>query len=167
VVLFFVGFNLVFYLVDIPMVHLSNRLSEYYHRSSPHAAIVFNAFTAEGGPPMESNFHVFLFGYFTIQSAFILGSVYFARYAFLKTVIAVLLFLLALVLFISNGLPILHPPGWEAGLLSWWERVSPADEGRTVRLPASARELLTCLMRYGLPLILWFIAYVRLKEKEV
>ncbi len=42
-------------------------------------------------------------GYFAIQSGFVLGSVWFARYSFIKSIVAILLFILIEMLFYSGS----------------------------------------------------------------
>jgi hypothetical protein len=173
VVLFFIAFTLLFYLIDIPMVRFSNYLIERYPRTIPNSTQlippnqVYNIFTAEGGPIPERNFHLFLFGYFAIQSAFLLGSVYFTRYSFIKTIVFSLLFILVFVVFQSEILQHMLPKGWHTDLTLWREEEGALSDVRQVRLTPFAEKLILCVTQYILPPAFWLITYFRLKEKEV
>ena len=173
VVLFFIAFTLLFYLVDIPMVRLSNYLMERYPRTIPNSTQLFptnqvyNIFTAEGGPIPERDFHIFLFGYFAIQSAFLLGSVYFTRYSFIKTIVYTLLFILVFVVFQSEVLQHLLPGGWRTDLTFWHREDGVAGNEQLVRLAPFTDKLILTLAQYILPPAFWVITYFRLKEKEV
>src|SRR5260221_9186837 len=173
VVLFFIAFTLLFYLINIPMVQLSNYLIERYPRTIPNstqlitANPVYNIFTAEGAPVPEKESHLFLFGYFAIQSAFLLGSVYFVRYSFLKTIVYSLLFILVFVVFVSEILRHMLPGDWRTSLTFLYQGDSARGNEKIVRLTRLTENLLIVLTQCGLPLIFWIIAYFRLKEKEV
>jgi len=174
VVLFFIAFNVVFYVVDIIMVQWSNTITFHHPRYFPGTTIrvqpvtVYNIFTADGAPIPEKNFHIFTSLYFAIQAAFLLGSVYFTRYSFIKTAIAVLLFILGFA-FLQRGVifPLL-PKGWNNEFLDW-ARMSydggPPDT--EVRVPKSLENVIVALGQFGLPLFFWFVTWLRLKEKEV
>ena len=129
---------------------------------------VYNVFTAVDGPIPERLYHLFMLVYFPLQAAFILGSVYFARYSFIKTIVAVLLFILVCVLFITKGIENHLPAGWRVdGLLEWGQFNAVRGQVKLIRLPGGMEWLLSFLVRYGGAFIFWFITYVRLKEKEV
>jgi hypothetical protein len=173
VVLFFIAFTVLFYLVDIPMVRLSNYLIEKYPRTVPNSLqlistnSVYNVFTAEGGPTPERNFHTFLFGYFAIQSAFLFGSVYFTRYSFIKTIVYTLLFILVFVVFQTEVLQHMLPAGWHTDLTLWRERDGALSDVRQVRLAPFADKFILGMGQYILPPVFWIITWFRLKEKEV
>jgi hypothetical protein len=175
VVLFFIAYTLIFYIVDIPMVQLSRRLIAQRHlgwdelTSPEHSVYVYNIFTGIGGPIPDRDWHLFLVSYFSIQSAFILGSVYFTRYAFLKTIVAILLFMLVAVCFITKVIRDHLPAGWRFGgnMLEWIQLDAMGAQEKLVRLPNSISLFLIWLTICGIPLLFWVITYVRLKEKEV
>lgn len=173
VFLFFIAFTLLFYLVDIPMVQLSNRLIEAYPRTWPGTnqlvppLAVYNIFTGKAGAGPEAEYHVFLLGFFAIQSVFLLGSVYFRRYSFIKTTVVLLLFLFILIGFVTKIITHALPSGWDNDLLQWGQFEAPWVKVKEVRLPAWIEGSLVFLMQYGLPLVFWIITYFRLKEKEV
>lgn len=169
VVLFFAAFTLIFYIVDIPMTHLGQQLIREQTRDGLPVYVppVYNVFTAEGGPIPERVNHLFLIGFFAIQSAFVLGSVYFRRAAFIKTTIAVLLFGLVLMLF-GTKIERMLPHGWRMRGLFEWERYDDIANGETrIYISFWIETILLNLLRFGLPVLFWVITYFRLKEKEV
>jgi len=174
VVIYFIAFTFLFYLVDIPMVRVANRMIAGHPRVWPNTSDtvppvhVYNIFTGRGAPIPEQDFHLFLSGYFAAQSAFILGSVYFSRYGFIKTTVAILLFLLVTVVFITKGIESHLPDGWRINNFLQWSRNNTAKGYlELVRLPKGVESLLTIGMLCGGPPLFWVITYFRLKEKEV
>jgi len=174
VILFFLAYTAVFYLVDIPMVSLANGIIEREHQHWPGTfepigtVQVFNLWNFPWGPIPDRQFHLFLLGYFTVQSAFLLGSVYFARWSFIKTVIAVLLFWLVFVLFTDKVVEEHLPAGWHAyDMLRWYDNPDNSALFRMVQLPDAVERLLIFLAQYSVPPVFWVITYFRLKEKEV
>jgi len=173
VVLFYLAYTLVFYMVDIIMVQLSNNRIESHPQYWPGSTVrvlpvtVYNIFTAAGSPIPEKEYHEFTSLYFTVQAVFLLGSVYFTRFSFIKTVVAVLLFALVFTA-IQRGIvyPLL-PKGWLNNFLSWTEWAYEAGPpNRELRLPYNLEAFFIALSRFGLPLFFWFVTYLRLKEKE-
>lgn len=174
VLLFFIAYTLVFYIVDIPFVQLRNQWVARHNPLLPKdenpipSVTVYNVFTAVDGPIPERLYHLFMLVYFPLQAAFILGSVYFTRYSFIKTIVAVLLFILASVLFVTKGIEDHLPAGWRAdGLLEWGQFNAVRGQVKMVRLSGGMEWILGFVVRYSGAFIFWFITYVRLKEKEV
>ena len=172
--LFFVSYSLLFYLVDIPMVRLAGHIIESGHRIYPGTLIrvvpteVLNVFNGAGLPQMERDTHVFIYGFFSVQAAFMLGSVYFPRYSFIKTIIAVLLLMLVTVVFITKGVQGHLPPHWRMdGLVQWIQSKDMFVQSALVRLPFGIEKILNFLLMFGTPVMLLLITYFRLKEKEV
>jgi hypothetical protein len=174
VFLFFVAFTLVYYIVDIPMVHVANRINaqegfkqrigSFWSRPDE----IFNAFSGKIAMGLDIRYDQFILVYLAIQSAFILGSVYFTRYAFIKTIVAVLLFAHVLLIFVNKGVAAHLPHGWYMHtLFSWQQEMDGADGTRMVRLSGWMEDGLGFLMQYSIPFIFWWITYIRLKEKEV
>jgi hypothetical protein len=174
IVFFFIAFTLVFYLVDIPFVHAANNLVGERYRTSadmssvPYTTPVYNILTASGAPMLEQDGHLLLTSYFAFQSVYMLGSVYFTRSAFIKTTVAVLLFMLIYVSFVSEGVGRQLPPGWFIKDLFQWQRGSSlVGQGQWVKLPLVIECALKILVSYGIPVLFWVIAFFRLREKEV
>jgi hypothetical protein len=174
VVLFFIAYNLAFYIVDIPIVKLSYHLISIHHTKWPgtntrmNDANFMNVFTGRGEPPPFTNNNVLIYAFFAVQSAFILGSVYFRRYSFIKTIVAVLLLMLVGMLFLTKGIESNLPQGgWRLNGISEWVQFDTPGEPLIVRLPPWIEQMLTLFIEYSLPLAFFWAAYHRLKEKEV
>ena len=168
VVLFFIVYTVLFYLVDIPMVHLAQQVTRKPRipGAIPESPIrVFNLFDDSQAPDAVGIFILKI--YFSVQAAFILGSIYFTRYAVLKTIIASLAVCLLATLFLTKGISHNLPDGWKMGDLFEWFRFDKDNQQQWVRLPFSVQEVLYALISYALPIIFWFITYFRLREKEV
>jgi len=173
VILFFIAYTLIFYIVDILMVQWSNMLIERHPRNWPGTNMpimpvkVYNPFTANGAPMPEKDNHLFSILYFSIQAIFLLGSIYFTRYSFIKTVIVVLLFVLGFTVLERGIIYPMLPNGWNNNFLSWsrpsYYAGPPVNE---LRLPGEWELFLTRLGLFGMPLFFWFVTYIRLKEKE-
>ena len=174
VVLFFLAYNLVFYIVDIPMVQLSNRITVNGHYVWPGTMIpvgrveVLNILNNSWAPIPDRQYHLFLLGYFAIQSAFLLGSVYFTHYSFIKTIVGVLLFWVIFIFFSEKGVRPLLPEGWNVyNFIQWNNYKINEAQLHLIKLPAWVEKGVIFLIQYSIPFVFWFIAYIRLKEKEV
>jgi hypothetical protein len=166
VVLFFVVFTAAFYLVDILMVWIAqNFVSDIPYPADQKGLLnVFEAAKIHISPETTVNI---LWIYFTLQSVFLLGSVYFEKYSFIKTVIAgfVLFFLLfCFVYFLYD----LMPKGdYTSGLLTSYVIKTHGKEDYLVQLPGWFGQLLYYLFMYGTAAFLYIVTYFRLKEKQV
>ncbi|HRO45255.1 hypothetical protein [Agriterribacter sp.] len=112
--------------------------------------------------------HVIIFCYIflALQSLFILGSVYFERYAFIKTILAALfiifLFMLAGIFFAKNLLP--HNSGMR-GLTSFV--IYGDNEMKLYRLAPWIEDAVIALAKFIWAPVFWVATYFRLKEKEI
>jgi hypothetical protein len=174
VVLFFVAFTIVFYIVDIPMVSLANRIVSNEQQHWPNSFLpigrigVLNIWNTEWAPIIDRRYHLFLFAYFAIQSAFLLGSVYFARWSFIKTVVTLAIFWVVFILYSQKGIAEHLPDGWHGHDLVRWSKNTGGLAGQhLVTLPGAMEKILIFLMQFSVPPIFWVITYFRLKEKEV
>ena len=168
VVLFFFLYTLAFYVADIPMVKIGNALG-YERFKTDHFTDeifvgdrVFNVFVYNERFHNEGFFYFFI-AYFPVQSVFLLGSVYFARYSFIKTTIALLLLWLLFFIYIR----VLYPADWYWHNLVEWSRYNKNGEMNVIRLSPWIENFLGYLFKYSIPVILWVITYFRLKEKEI
>lgn len=171
--LFFIAFNLAFYLVDIPMVKLSRHFMTT--RYTAWRVVPFeigdnyclNIFTGAGEPPPFRGNTILIYGFFAVQSAFILGSIYFRSYAFIKTIVTVLLLMLVGMLFVTKIIESDLPHGVRLEGLLQWVLFDRPGEPSFVRLSPWIEQVLNLCMEFSLPLIFCWAAYHRLKEKEV
>jgi hypothetical protein len=172
-VLLFVGYALVFYVVDIPMVKIGNELIVRQHRTwsggypiGPNPVWDLTKGLPGDGP--DRSFHIVFIWYFTLQAAFALGSVYFSRYAFVKTVIVVLLFLLVFMVFEKESMTMTVAQGWSRyDLANDWITEPGTLQARSVRLSPWIITPLAVLLLLGIPTVLWVATYFRIKEKQV
>jgi len=186
VIVFFISYTLIFYLVDVPMVELSNAIA-YSHWQKIHIpgttfdhGKVMNVFVmpAEGRNAPEP-FYYFVLAYFAVQAAFIFGSVYFPKFSFIKTVITLLLVGLFFTFFVGKVLQEILPPGsFYKGITSYrvfhMETIGTGGTSITsdatdklVSLPGWIEDVLIFVLKYAFAPIFWVITYYRLKEKEI
>lgn len=176
VVFFFLTYTVIFYLVDFAMVTVGNSIAADQGNPGPvvNAAKVVNVFeskekglVASDEPP--NPLRIFLLSYIAIQSAYILGSIYFAKFSFIKTTIALACLALIITFFLAKVLePIMPDPGGYSGLTSY--RVytdSTYGTMKEVALPGWINDLLTTILKYAFAPLLWLVTYFRFKEKEV
>jgi len=172
-ILCFVGYTLIFYMIDVPLVRIGNELIVAQHRLWPGGyPVLTNAVwsLAKGlpGDNPDHDFHVLLICYFMLQAAFALGSVYFNRYAFVKTVVAVMLFILAFTVFEKQPMERILPQEWHRYTLSNdWITNGDTLHVRFVRLSPWIIGPFAILALFGIPAVFWVATYFRIKEKQV
>jgi hypothetical protein len=175
VVLFFICYTVIFYLVDFTMIKISNGILEQYWKERDPSyrfvpAEVTNVFMKppNAPPDMPNIFFYFLVMYFNVQMAFVLGSIYFSGYSFIKTVIALLIVILAVIFYMANILDGFMPNGhFGEAFFSYVVAGPEGNPERGARLPEWMASTIKYLFMYGFLPLLCFAAYFRLKEKEV
>jgi len=173
ILLFFLAYTVIFYAVDIPLVRLGNRFIASVPRNWPNTSIrvppnhIYNAFTGDFGPLVERQLHLFLFGFFTVQSAFLLGSIYFPRYSFIKVVVVLVTVFLILLVIQNNIIHQLLPAGWSNDWTAWYTRETDGDADKVVILPGGGERVVIFLAQWAPPVLLWLVTWFRLKEKQV
>jgi hypothetical protein len=171
VVLFYITYTAVFYLVDVPMVKVANMVSFKYWQESHQtgkfvAQQITNVFIEpHGSPSFNVYYHLFL-GFIAAQAAFILGSVYFASYSFIKTVIVLLLVTLFFVFFIIKVLNPIMPHG-DFNSFTKFRLYEREHYWQVVALPEWINPILLFLLKYAFAPVFWVATYFRLKEKEI
>lgn len=162
VVLFFAVFLAAFYLVDALMVAIANSFTE---EQKPAVLNIFDVVVI----PVNVNTTVnFLLFFSAVQAAFLLGSVYFEKFSFIKTIISCfvvgfLVFLL--VYFLSTKL--LPNGDYPMGFLTSYRVYVDGINDRLVQLPHWIGQVLRFLVLYAIAPFLWIVTYYRLKEKQV
>jgi hypothetical protein len=166
VLLFIVVFIVSFYLVDVLMVAIANN---FWGGNQPaEKATVINVFKVillEFNGDTTVNF---LFFFFSVQSAFLLGSVYFEKYSFIKTIISgfVTCFTLFCLMYFFNEH--LLPKGeYYKGFLTSYRIHVDGINDRLVQVPRWIGEVFRYLAMYAIAPFLWIVTYFRLKEKQV
>ena len=157
--IFFICYNVIFYLVDISLVNVANAVT-----SEPDKVV--NIFELEGFPK-DHIFHYILYIFFGVQGAFILGSVYFPAYSFIKTSIVIMIFFVFFLFFIGKVLGSIMPAGSLYESLTAY-RINKTDgQDYIVRLPQWINTVLVFLFQFSIAPVLWIVTLIRLKEKEV
>lgn len=169
VLLFFVFFTLSFYIVDVAMVALSNALKSPMEGYGKQPSEVINVFFAKMNSATSLNISYYLLLlYFAVQSFFLLGSVYYSKYPFIKTAIALFLLFLAAFLIEAYIMDAILPKGYhQISFTAFVTAGSDLDNSKTIALPEWINQVLTVLLCYAVPPLLWLVTYHRLKEKEV
>jgi hypothetical protein len=168
VVLYFICYTAIYYLVDFIMVKISNSLMVTGFEQTKGAKYVpqeiINVFVS---PFSNVNlFFYLLLIYFSVQSIFMLGSVYFVKHSYIKTLVWGLIVFLVLVFWEHKVVESFMPHGSFFKPFTIY-RVVENDKQLMIRLPEWISSILLFLMMYTLPPILWIVTYFRLKEKEV
>lgn len=168
VVLYFICYTAVYYIVDFIMVKLSNSIMlaqyEETRRGNYVPQEIVNVFVSPFSP--INLFYYALIIYFSVQSIFLLGSAYFAKYSYIKTLIWGLIVFLVLVFWEHKIVESFMPRG---SFFKPFTKYRVLENGKDliVRLPEWISSILLFLMMYALPPLLWIVTYFRLKEKEV
>jgi hypothetical protein len=162
IVMLFIVLTLAFYFVDVIIISVSNMINESLGKPLPRSEVA-NVFVAHKS---NKDLPAYLFlAFLAIQSFFLLGSVYFKNYSFIKTAIA---FFILFIVFVSiegyfqrnilRGGFINHVREY---------RVLSDAPYRLVKLPTWLSGVTFGLLKYALPPIFWCTTYFRLKEKEI
>lgn len=176
VIIFFVAYTLVFHIVNFSMMNIGNAVAKSQWEGDSHAAgEVFTRtkvadvfFEANRKPGQPNVFYYLLLCYFAVQSLFILGSVYFPKFSFIKTVIVGVLVVLFFSFLIGKIFQDTMPQGVHYnGLTSWRLIQEGVDSYSVVRLPSWIEDVLVFVFKFALAPILWVTTYFRLKEKEI
>jgi hypothetical protein len=169
IIVFFISYTIIFYAVDFVMVKVGNGVAqsimEREHRPFTRPTEVVNVFMSPDQNGFNVNFY-FLLIYFGIQSIFLLGSIYFVKYHYIKTLISGLIVFLVLVFFVHEILGSFMPNGWFFKPFTVY-RVNDHQGDLSIQLPEWISSILLFITKYALAPSLWVVAYYRLKEKEV
>jgi hypothetical protein len=162
-IFFFIAFVAAFYLVDVIMITISEKL---YNTPLPeNEKGILNIFEA-GRLPAEDNSPInLIWFYFSIQGAFLLGSVYFEKNSFIKTIIAG--FLVFFILFLIAYLCYNMMPEGDYASLGSYQIFNDDKKDFLVTVPVWITKFLFYSLMYGTPPFLWLATYYRLKEKQV
>lgn len=165
-VLFLFVFTATYYLADVLMVVLARAFSGAVQTGEKIAVVnVFDVLVLPFNSSMTFNFLAF---FISVQSAFLLGSVYFEKYSFIKTIICGFItgFLLFCFMYFTNEY-LLPPGGFHKGFLTSYRVRVDGVSDRLVQIPGWIGQVLWLLIMYGTAPFLWIVTYYRLKEKQV
>lgn len=169
IVLFFIVFVLAFYVADFLAVLIANTFHPSYNETTagggPFRAEVINVFRSRNFPSNESLSYYFILVFVALQSAALLGSVYFVKFSYIKTAISLTLVVLLSAFVVFKIMSSFFPKG-VFGLVEY--KFFDNDGNVTmVELPRWAKQIIEYLTFYGFTIIFWITTYFRLKEKEV
>ena len=176
VVIFFVFYTLVFYFADIIMVQVGNAVAHHFWTKNHTPGSVFEPQTVMNVLWQTDNlqigspnvFFFILLGYFALQSAYLLGSVYFSRYSFIKTTVGLLFVILLIILFVGKIVGSIMPDGNFYDSLTTYRLNSSNDaDEKIIRLPEWINTASLFLFKYAFPPVFWIATYFRVKEKEL
>lgn len=175
VVVFFVCYTVIFYVADFIMVKIANAVSYAYwekHHSDGQAFSprkVVNVFwgNERAGRVSINIAFLFILAYFAIQSAFILGSVYFEKFSFIKTALALIAVFLFIIVFTNKVLGSFTPSGSFNDGFSIYHLYGTGDTDKIIRLPEWINSIVLFLLKYAFAPVFWIVTYFRLKEKEI
>jgi len=186
VLIFFAAYTLIFYVTDYVAIKMANnanyeliigrtaRAIELKQRFgvteplSPSAPI--NVFSRSADLFIfypGDNMDLFT-AYFPMQSAFILGAVYFNKNSFFKTLVVLLLIWLLFFILEDKLLFGLLPENARQSHLFTVATVTDNTGSETYySLPFWIGPVMTFMMRFGITPAIWLATYYRLKEKEI
>ncbi|OQP55969.1 hypothetical protein A4H97_20495 [Niastella yeongjuensis] len=169
VILFFISYTLVFYVFDVIMLKVSNGVMaswlEQHHKAARPPQDLLNVFVPDDSAK-EFLFYIMLI-FFAVQSIFLLGSVYFVKFQYIKTLVSGLVVFLILVFFVHKVLGSFMPDGSFFEPFTVYKVWNTAQGDVMILLPEWFSNILLFLAKYALAPCLWVVAYFRLKEKEV
>lgn len=166
VLLFFVVFTVSFYLVDLLMVSIANAL--YGSNEAGGKVSIVNIFKILLIRFNRDSTINFLFFFFSVQSVFLLGSVYFEKYSFIKTIISGFVACFALFCLMYFFHEQLLPNGeFYSGFLTSYRVQVDGVSDHLVQVPGWIGEVFRLLIMYAVAPFFWIVTYYRLKEKQV
>ena len=160
--LFFIVFTACYYLVDGLMVAIAKTFSG---DKKPAVFNVFEVIILRFNRDTTINFLLF---FFSVQSVFLLGSVYFEKYSFIKTIICgfVAGFILFCFMYLFNE-QLLPDGDYPSGFLTAYRVYVDGVNDKLVEVPRWIGEVFRFLIMYAVAPFFWIVTYFRLKEKQV
>lgn len=177
VVIFFLCYTIIFYAVDFLMLQIMNPIAKSNWQPADPAHLfqpepLANVFMLEklnySSPQNEVPVLIYLLlSYFALQSAFLAGSVFFRKFCFIKTFIALLLlgfiYWLLMYLFFTAILP---EGSFMNGQLDLFAVRTDTGLAR-INIPSWLINGGKFFFLYGFPPLLWLATLKRLNEKEI
>lgn len=150
-IIFLASYLFIFYLVDVLYLLNTNRFK---------MENILN--------PFKDDFYVFFFWYLLFNGVILLGRVMFVKYSLIKTILSVFLFFI-LFDYLNNF--ILELLIIDANIVSSIALDSflfhHETENITVSLPENIDLAFVIFTRFLLPISMWFLVWLKLKEKQV
>ncbi|MFK7775816.1 MAG: hypothetical protein AB8F94_27080 [Saprospiraceae bacterium] len=150
-VIFLTSYLIIFYLVDILYLLKTDRFKMEY---------ILN--------PFKDDFYLFFFWYLLYNAIILLGRVLFTKYSLIKTILSIFLFFILFNYLNNLILEMLIP---EVNLVSSIALDSflfhHETENVTVFLPENIDLATAVFTKFLLPISMWFLVWLKLKEKQV
>ena len=150
-VIFLISYLIIFYLVDVLYLLKTDRFEMKYMLN-----------------PFKEDFYIFFFWYLLYNGVILLGRVMFTKYSLIKTILSVFL-LFILFDYLNNFILALLIP--DINLVSSIALDSflfnHEAENVKVFLPANIDFASSIFTRFLLPVSMWFLVWLKLKEKQV
>ncbi|KIC90709.1 hypothetical protein OI18_22685 [Flavihumibacter solisilvae] len=113
-------------------------------------------------------FQVMFAAYFGIQALFVLGSVYFGKYSFIKTIIASVVFAGVFIYVMYKSYSVFLPEEYSWSVIEMKRFFGPDNiKYEYYSVSKGLRESLIFLVKWAWAPIFWFITWTRLKEKQI
>ena len=186
VLIFFIGYNIIFYVTDYLAIKMANTSADAMMMSRTAEAIEWRQrFGLMDGIPHSSPINIFtpsadlfvfypgdnvdLFtAFFPVQSVFILGSIYFAKNSFFKTLVVLLvIWLLFFILEDKLLFPLLPGNARSSNFVTTCEVPDNNGNETYYTLPFWIGTMMKFAARFLVTPAIWLAAYYRLKEKEI
>jgi len=159
-----------FYLIDALAVFIANASHPSYngqadHGGNPMVGKIANVFN----PGSQNERRMLFYGtllFLAIQSAALLGSVYFGQYSYIKTAISLTLLFLFFALVVNYLINSFMPRGFFRENMTQFI-IMEEGENKMIQLPHWIGKTIQILIFYAFPPIFWISTYFRLKEKEI
>lgn len=167
VLVFFIAYTAVYYLADLIMLGIGNSLHPYYATSGIKAEPINVFYEYNWGLGDANLMYYFLLAFFAVQSAFLLGSVYFNQYGIVKTAIVLFIGFLTLAFLEGYLLHKLLPNGDHGEGLGEFVSYVNSKPDKVVTLSPLVDEAVAFIGLYAIAPFLWLVTYFRLTEKEI
>jgi hypothetical protein len=159
-----------FYLIDALAVFIANASHPSYNGPVDANGNLLSAKLANVFNPGNQNDRRMLFYgtllFLAVQSAALLGSVYFGQYSYIKTAITLTLLFLFFALVMNYFIDSFMPRGFFRENMTQFI-IYEGEENKMIQLPHWIGKTIEFLMFYAFPPIFWISTYFRLKEKEI
>jgi hypothetical protein len=169
IVLFPLVLTAAFYFVDALAIVIANTSHDSYNLPNEKGVIVKETVVNVFSTKERNNDDALYYGalvFLALQSAALLGSVYFTQYSYIKTAISLVLIFLFVAWLQHYWMSSIMPRGFFQNSITRF-RVFNEQESKLIQLPEWIGKVLEVALFYGTTIILWTVTYFRLKEKEV
>jgi hypothetical protein len=161
VILFIIGYTVVFLLVDSVVIQLANI------KNGTHFSVI-NPLTINLYPNRlyDGPWSLMFYVYFVAQSYFILVSVWTPKYSLVRSIVGLgilWVILILILLTITTSLP----KGMFSDSFRDYQVMDSKGQDKIIELPVFLSAVFVMFFEYALAPLLWISAYLKLKEKQL